>query len=227
MPQGPRTRAARGSRRQLDGEHVLYHYLQKDLLHSDIWLFQMLAARLVVALGVWLAPAAYARLPILRPYAVRDPDARGNKARQLPDQWGSPTAAGLFRDDNSLIKRIPYSLPIRSLRNAHYAGRHIERGFVAAHVWRVIEGDVLASRDPLTYSFIPNLVWLPTQVAKLTDREGSFAQAYLQAISRKIYEPFPLSSPLRTLVEPIWARLPAPQGNPRRGSPSRGGSELL
>lgn len=44
----------------------------------------------------------------------------------------------------------------------------IGNGFVASHVWRKLTNNGSASQHPLTYSFIPNLVWLPTQVAKLT-----------------------------------------------------------
>jgi hypothetical protein len=36
-------------------------------------------------------------------------------------------------------------------------------------------------------TFVPNLVWLPIQISKLTDREGSIAQRLLQAISYRIY----------------------------------------
>jgi hypothetical protein len=43
-----------------------------------------------------------------------------------------------------------------------------------------------APRNALTYSFLPNLVWLPSQLAKLSDREGSFVQT-LAAVSRRIY----------------------------------------
>src|SRR5436190_22092587 len=103
----PMPRARSGSRqrpRTIDGNHVLYRYLQGELLRSDVWLFQMLAARLVTGLGIWLAPGVYARYPLLRPYAVRDPESRGNARRGIPDQWGSPDSAGLFRDDNSLVK---------------------------------------------------------------------------------------------------------------------------
>ena len=44
--------------RQLDAARLFYHYLQKELLQNDIWLFQMLTARLVAALGIWLDPAS-------------------------------------------------------------------------------------------------------------------------------------------------------------------------
>ena len=215
---------ARGSsRRALDGNHVLYRYLQTELQRSDVWLFQMLAARLVVGLGVWLEPEIYRRYPLLRPYAVRDPQSRGDTQAGIADQWGSPDSHGLFRDDNSLIKRMPYSLPIRGAGSSLYDGARIKQGFVASHVWRRLHGDAgLAARNRLTYSFVPNLVWLPREVSKLTDREGSFVQAYVQALSMKIYRGIEVSPRIKPIVEDAWNLLPSPTGIPAEGLPDPG-----
>jgi hypothetical protein len=60
----------------------------------------------------------------------------------------------------------------------------------------------------MTYSFVPNLVWLPSQLSKLSDREGSFVQTLLQAIARKIYLPVAQEPGLRTLSSQVWALLP-------------------
>jgi hypothetical protein len=197
----------------VDGNHLLYHFLQKELQRSDYWLFQMVVARLVASLGIWLSPDTYRALPILLPFAVRDSDARGNRRLGVPDQWGSPNSEGYFRDDNSLIKGLPRSLRIDS-PSALYNGRSMGNGFVASHVWRELipnsHGAGLASRHPLTYSFVPNLVWLPSQVAKLTDREGSFAQQYLQAISVSLYRHISIDGPLRRCVDDAWDLLPEP-----------------
>ena len=78
--------------RRVDGDRLFYHFLQKELLQSDIWLFQMLIARLITSLGIWLHPDVYERLPVMLPFAVRDPLSRGNKAQGIVDQWGSPRA---------------------------------------------------------------------------------------------------------------------------------------
>ena len=66
---------------------------------------------------------------------------------------------------------------------------------------------------------MPNLVWLPAQVSKLTDREGSFVQGYLQALSLKLYKDVPVSEQLQPLVEKSWSKLPVPQGIPPQGLP--------
>jgi hypothetical protein len=204
--------------KSLDADRLFYHYLQRELQTSDIWLFQMLTARLVVALGVWIHPSIYEQLPIMVPYAVRDPKCRGNKAAGIPDAWGSPDGSGLFRDDNSLVKGLPRSLTISS-PSALFDGRRIGRGFVAAHVWRELTSEGLASRNPLTYSFVPNLVWLPSEVAALTDREGSFVQTYTQALAMKIYRHHPVAGPLAEIAERAWDLLPAPTAIPEQGLP--------
>jgi hypothetical protein len=51
-------------------------------------------------------------------------------------------------------------------------------------------------------------VWLPAQLAKLTDREGGFAQTLLQAISLALYRDVPLTPRLKAIVDPIWDALP-------------------
>jgi hypothetical protein len=66
---------------------------------------------------------------------------------------------------------------------------------------------------------VPNLVWLPKQVAKLTDREGSFSQIYLQALSTKIYREVSVSPNLQPFVEKAWSRLSIPQIIPLQGLP--------
>jgi hypothetical protein len=195
---------------------VLYDFLQKDLQQSDPELFARVYAQLVAALGIWFRPSLYSAWPFLVPYAVRSSGSRGNKAKGLPDQWGAPDASGYVRDDNSLIKGLPRGLRVLSTRNNTYRGRSIGPGFVASHVWRTLDSTVSdatgAAYDPLTYSFVPNLVWIPGAVAGLTDRIDSFAQQYLQALSLKIFRSQLLGSDLELLVRPAWDRLPEPIG---------------
>ena len=200
--------AKRPSRRTkpIEGNDLLYHFFQKTLLDEDAEQFQSLTTRLVVSLGVWLPLEAYRRYPLLVPYAVRDPKCRKGQGRD--DEWGSPNAAGYFRDDNSLVKGIPRSLLVNNPSNRLMHGRKLGNSFVAAHVWRMLIDGSEAPRNPLTYSFLPNLVWLPSQLAKLSDREGSFVQTLLQAISRKIYFNAELSSGLTEFADAAWSLLP-------------------
>lgn len=203
---------------KVDGNHVLYHFLQKGLLREDVWLFQMLTARLVASLGIWFPVRTYSVMPLLVPHAVRDHTCRKDARTGRPEAWGSPDSRGYFRDDNSLIKGLPSALPIES-KFSEYSGSRIGNGFVACHVWRVLTDGASASRNPLTYSFIPNLVWLPSQVAKLSDREGSFVQSYLQAMAIKIYRKSSVSPHQQNVATQAWDLLPIPAGIPLQGLP--------
>jgi hypothetical protein len=203
---------------KINADGLLYHFLQRELWEEDVWLFQSLASRLILRLGIWISPDVYSQVPWLVPYARRDPLSRGSKTLGVADQWGSADDEGYFRDDNSLLKGIPRSMPVRSSLVA-YSGRHLDRGFVAAHVWRTIEHDLPAARHPFAYSFVPNLVWLPSDVAKLTDREGSFAQQFVQALAIKIYRSAPVRPGLAELVGEAWELFPAPMSVPEHALP--------
>jgi hypothetical protein len=194
--------------KSVDGNDLLYHFLQKVLLEEDAEQFEALATRLVVALGVWFPPEIYRRHPILLPYAVRDPKCRGDKRCGLPDEWGSPSADGRFRDDNSLVKGLPRSLSVSNAGNRLLHGKRLGTGFVASHVWRKLTDGRDAARNWKTYTFVPNLVWLPSQLSKLSDREGSFVQTFLQALARRIYSSRPETPALKRIADQAWALLP-------------------
>jgi len=103
---------------------------------------------------------------------------------------------------------------MRSEANALYQGKRLGNGFVASHVWRSAETGGRAAKEGWTNTFIPNLVWLPSQLAKLTDREGSFTQGFLQALSYKLYREAHVPAALRPVVEGAWQQLPRPENIP-------------
>ncbi len=206
---------------KVDGNHILYHYLQKDLRENDIWLFQMLSSRLMSTLGIWLHPNIYQQLPVMLPFAVRDPSCR-KRSEADEEQWGAPNEQGYFRVDNSLVKDLPRALRIESPRTL-YNGKRIGNGFTAAHVWRMVHSSDTTSsfstRNKMTYSFVPNLVWLPKQVGKLSDREDSFSQSYLQAVAGKVYRSRSVHERLQPYVDQAWSMLSNPEGIPDQGLP--------
>ena len=207
---GRRSTAAR----DLPGDGVLYHYLEKELQTRDVFLFQMLAARLVSDLGVWLHPSVYQRLPILLPHVIRDETARGRS--NGVEMWAAPNPNGELRDDNSLIKESVKSLPIEApATRVHYRGRRIGRagGWVASHVWQLRADGGRASRHHTTNTFVPNLVWLPKAVSRLTDRQGAFVQRFTQAMSIAIYKDVQVHHSLAGFVANAWSALPPPTEN--------------
>ena len=194
---------------EVDGNHILYHYLQKDLQRVDFPFFVQTALRFAIDLGVWIHPDNYRSLPIVEPVCVRDPSI--TTAQRLT--WGNPQPhTGLMMDDNSMVKSIVKgsSKLIESSRISEYDGKSLGNGFVASHVWREVGVQrTLSNRDNRLFTFIPNLVWLPVQVSKLSDREGSIVQSVLQQLAAHIYRNQTLNAPLQRIIDSCWAEIEA------------------
>ena len=197
---------------KVNGEDILYHFF-KDLLESDADLAQFLIAKAIASLSIWFHPITYQHMPIISPFIVRDSSCRGKNGDS--DEWGSPNDKGFFRDDNSIVKGFPKSLGISGIGQAKYHAKRLGNGFVASHVWRKTNkfnsNEDLASRNPFLNTFIPNIVWLPKQLSKLTDREGSFAQKYLQNLSAIIYKNILIRKPLSEMTTKCWQQLSLPK----------------
>lgn len=195
-----------------NGENIIYHYIQKTLLadnDSDEFSKELIE-RLIIDLSIWFPIDVYKQIPILLPFVIRDSSCRRKQPNSTKDEWGSANEFGFLRDDNSLIKGIIKSFFVDGRRVKNYDNKKLANGFVASHIWRnlQINQDKLASTFEKTNSFIPNLVWLPKQISKLTDREGSYAQNLLKTISYKIY--FNTTEP-SSFKKEIWAELNNPE----------------
>jgi len=195
----------------INGENILYHYIQKTLIadgENDAFTKELIE-RLIVDLSIWIPVEVYQQLPILLPFVVRDSSCRKKQVDADEDEWGFANSDGFLRDDNSLIKGIIKPLFVDGRIVKEYNNKKLANGFVASHIWRELKnGETkLASTLPKTNSFIPNLVWLPKQISKLTDREGSYAQNILKTLSYKIY--FNETS-LSALRKDVWSYLDNP-----------------
>lgn len=191
--------------KRIDGGNAIYHYLQKIVIPRDDLFSRELVLRLVLDLSIWLPVDLYCAVPVLLPYCVRDSSIRKK-------EWGSANPQGYLRDNNSILKLLVSSYAIRSPRFPAYDRASRGRGFIASHAWRWARLDGkrhVATALPQTYSFVPNLAWLPAQIAKLTDHEGAHAQQILQAVSRAYYYPARQAHP--PLLASIWDALPPPE----------------
>jgi hypothetical protein len=191
------------------GDDLLYRFFQVALRDRPE-LFAAVPQMLVTAMAIWLPLDTYFRWPIVLPWVVRDARCRGNPGKGVPDEWSSPDCRGYLRDDNSLIKSLPRALAVRGPIGSHVHGARMGSEFVASHVWRTVRHEQLASRVPLLNSFVPNVVWLPSQVAKLTDREGGVVQQTLQAMAWQIYRGAAVAPHLAVVVEEAWELIPNP-----------------
>jgi len=201
------------------GDSLIYSTL-RDLLNDPDADYGDLPLRLIAGTSIWFPSDVYQNLPTLLPWVVRDPSCRAKKDR--PDEWGSPDEYGYQRDDNSLIKALPKSLSITGPRASPIVGHKLGAEFVASHIWRETKsGEKLASRIPSLNSFVPNLVWLPRQIAKLSDIEGGPIQLALQSLSRLIYSSPPPNPQARNWADAAWSELADPGVNIHGVTPSK------
>lgn len=197
------------AKKTFHGDDLLYRFFV-TIFEDESQPSHDLLIQLFSYCAIWIPTETYQVSPVLLPHVIRDAKCRGNKAKGIPDQWGAPNDQGFFRDDNSMIKNLTRSLRIRSKRIPNLNGSLMGREFVAAHIWRMIDHEELASRVPEFNSFVPNLVWLPSQVAKLSDREGSVMQRVLQAMAWSIYRSVKVNQNFEEVIEKAWLQIPAP-----------------
>lgn len=209
-------RKVRQAPRLVDGDNFLFRLFQ-EILELDTEIADQVVDLVVESAAIWFPPNVYKAMPVMLPWVVRDAKCRPHTKGgiQYPDQWAAPDQHGFLRDDNSLIKGIPKSLVIHSGTNVHLNGFRLGKSWVAAHVWREVNLEKLASRDPRLNSFVPNLVWLPQQIAKLSDQEGSLLQTALKRASWSMYRNLEVNGAVREEVEKIWSLLPPAEATSR------------
>ena len=199
---------AKSSRKPVNGDNILYHILKNQLDKSDEAKF--LVEQLILQGGVWFKPETYQEIPIFLPYVVRDNSCK----KKASYSWGQANTKGFLKDDNTCIKDyLPSSITIQS-KLPQLNGKLLGNGFVASHVWIDLQGKpatLHACNWECTNSFIPNLVWLPAQLSKLTDRNGSYAQQFIQHISLLLYQSVAINNPnLSPMLPTIWSALQDP-----------------
>ena len=194
----------------VDGNHLLYR-LFAHLLEEKDEVAQQIAMKMIIEMSIWLPLELYRECPVMLPWAVRNPNCRKHTKDGIkyPENWGAPNENGYQMDDNTLIKGIPRSLKVTgNKRGSQLIGKRIGKSFVASHIWREIENDEnLASRIPELNSFVPNLVWLPTQISKLSDIEDGIIQDMLKHATWEIYRHAPVNPKYKEHTEAIWRKL--------------------
>lgn len=196
--------------RLIHGDDLLYRFFIQ-LSESEPELFAVVPQMFIESMAIWLPLEVYQHSPVLLPWVLRDTKCRGNAKKGLPDEWASPNKDGYLRDDNSLVKSLPRSLNIRGPKGSRLDGRRMGTEFVASHIWRKIDSGEYANRVPILNTFVPNLVWLPSQIAKLSDHDGGIVQHTLKAMSRHIYRGVGVAEHLQEVVDEAWSKLPPPE----------------
>ena len=192
----------------VNATNFLYEFLQHHIRPQDDHLYRCIVRDLIVKLGIWFPLSIYPRLPILLPHVVRDASARKGARLNQEEAWGSPNRLGYLRDDNSLVKGLVDNLGIYSPTFRPYKDRYRGNGFWAAHIWNRTNDDKPATKLASVNSFVPNLVWLPSSVARLTDVKGDYAQLLVRAISKSLYGSVEVPLELLRFTNEAWNRLP-------------------
>lgn len=166
------------------------------------------ARRLLLATGVWMPVDVYKQWPVLYPWVVRDNQLANN------DKGIAHPVSGLQRNDNGPIGRLKNGVPVNwAAAGPKFSVKPLKRGqqqWWQCHVW---EG---MTTNPLTNSFLPNLVWLPEAIGRLTDPDTKGAKSTLfqeeiKAIAWSLYRDAPVVAPLEETVENIWRSIPEPR----------------
>lgn len=154
--------------------------------------------------AIWLPQQTYIDTPWLAPFAVRRIRVRTDVNAPGPprDLWGFPDPSGYFTDDNSLIKGVIRGRRVDGIC-IPYGQEKLSTGLVCCHVWP-------NTSDPLLFSFVPNLVWLPRSLAGFSDahflsRDPHPLHFALKAASRLRFRGARTHAALRT--DAAWARL--------------------
>lgn len=149
---------------KINADVIFQKYLEANYKKHVDELSEDEVVELILKFGIWMSIDSYIKAPWIARYALRKirnrSDDRVSGIKQ--DLWGLPTEEGFFTDDNSLIKGT-YRRMKTFGKNNPYGDQAIDDGFVCCHVWAD------TTKDPLLFSFVPNLIWLPKSLSKFTD----------------------------------------------------------
>ncbi|MCM3554860.1 hypothetical protein M3697_07040 [Janibacter melonis] len=186
---------------------------------------QRLAARkLLLRAGVWLPVETYQAWPVLMPWVVRDNSLAQSKSKATQSgldviKTASPTT-GLLRTTNAPIGGLKTGLPVKwagSLQET-FKSKPLRVGpheWMQSHCWsHVGSTGHSAATHPLTNSFVPNLVWLPHAIGRLTDDQRLIFGEEIRAIAWARYRHAPVAPVLQDVVENAWSLLDVPLASP-------------
>lgn len=200
------------------------------IFQSLAWVFrrgddqQRRAARhLLLRAGVWLPVETYQKWPVLLPWIVRDNSVAQSKTKAAHTGKDliktASSGTGLLRSDNAPIGGLKKDLPVMWAGGLHetFMSKPLKGGtheWMQSHCWSYLSdtGQSTATH-PLTNSFVPNLVWLPHAMGRLTDDERLVFAAELRAIAWARYRHVEVDRAFRDVVEEAWSLLDPPQAD--------------
>ena len=184
-----------------DSKRSFKEFLNFIVKNQNLDIIQKYIIDLVQNYSIWLSPEFYHSIPIFLPYSVRERTSWQYRQKNLNgDNWGSANNKGYVIDDNSDIKDFIRNANI--INNRFSDNQKPSTGFIACHIWPN------TTSNPRLYSFIPNIVWLPRPIAKLSDDQSSFLSQILKIISLELYRDININNyELKQIVKNSWSLL--------------------
>lgn len=178
------------------------------------------ARQILLRAGVWMPVETYRAWPVVLPWIVRDNSVAPSKNKAAKTgkpliKTASPTT-GLMRSDNSPVGGLKNDLPVRWAGGLGetFKSKPIKVGaheWMQSHCWSFLSGtSQSAATHPLTNSFVPNLVWLPDALGRLTDDERLVFADELRSIAWARYRHVEVDPALYEVVEEAWSLLEPP-----------------
>lgn len=184
-----------------DKKRSFKEFLNFIVKNQNLDIIQKYIIDLVHSCSIWLSPEFYRNIPIFLPFSVRERTSWQHRQKNLNgDNWGSANNKGYVIDDNSDIKDLIRNANI--INNRFSDNQKPRTGFIACHIWPN------TTSNPRLYSFVPNIVWLPRPIAKLSDDQTSFLSQTLKIISSELYREIKIDNyELKQIVNNSWTLL--------------------
>lgn len=136
------------------------------LLNCNLDLKKKFYKECIEKVSIWLPIELYKKMPIFYPYSIR-----GRRHDETSDNWGAANDEGWLIDDNSDVKDLIRGKKIKGTK------QKLNKGYIACHIWPN------TTKIPQLFTFVPNLVWLPSPIARLSDNEESLFSKMLKQFS--------------------------------------------
>lgn len=172
-------------------------FKQFILANEENSIIQKYLVDVIQKLSIWVDSKFYLEVPLIYPYSVRERTTSQDRRRGVEDNWGASNELGFIIDDNSMIKDFIRNYPIKN--NFYYGIDKPKKGFIACHLWEN------TTTNHKLFSFIPNICWLPTPIARLSDEHSSLFSKLLKIISSSYYRKIEPKSPkMSSIVNNNW-----------------------
>lgn len=157
--------------------------------------------------AIWIQPADFRKLPIVYPHKIR----RGEKEQQQTRPQSQSQKQEVKWDKRGFILEsnpIASQLQKKNIIGGFLKGEKIKgsSGYIACHIW------YKTTLAPPLFTYIPNIVWLPRIIARMSDepmeRDSNKLPLILKQFTKCIYQSHNAKKiALSSIINTIWLEL--------------------